>query len=169
MHHVSVQQIMFEDYQFEGVAIGIQPILSLYARGQLSSICIIMAQTLPRSATTARIRSRSQQECSHATLQCNEKTINNQQLFAFVQLTTTKTTLTINNSNTINNNNNNNNNNNYLYLCSPALSLSLSLTSKISITKLECWLPGITIARKSVDISVKREYMVGQKIAQMHT
>ena len=28
---------MFEDYQFEGVSIGIQPILTLYARGQLSS------------------------------------------------------------------------------------------------------------------------------------
>ena len=38
MHHVSGQQIMFEDYQFEGIAIGIQPILSLYARGQLSSV-----------------------------------------------------------------------------------------------------------------------------------
>ena len=52
MHHVSVQQIMFEDYQFEGVAIGIQPILSLYARGQLSSvsqftdICKYLCKTL---------------------------------------------------------------------------------------------------------------------------
>ena len=35
------------------------------------------------------MRSRSQQECSNATLQRNEKRINKQQLFAFVQLKTT--------------------------------------------------------------------------------
>jgi len=29
------QQIMFEDYQFDGVYIGIQPILTLYAKGQM--------------------------------------------------------------------------------------------------------------------------------------
>jgi len=29
---------MFEDYKFEGVSIGIQPILTLYARGQFSYI-----------------------------------------------------------------------------------------------------------------------------------
>ena len=33
----SGQQIMYEDYQFEGVYIGLQPVLTLYARGQLSS------------------------------------------------------------------------------------------------------------------------------------
>jgi len=31
------KQIMLEDYQFEGVGIGIQPILTLLSRGQLSS------------------------------------------------------------------------------------------------------------------------------------